>query len=184
MWKKIRVEFSSFDTKDFFVVAKELVEDPFLAQPNSDWEFHENKINDLLRSFFGPLHTFQAAASEFFSSFFGILLFIITTFGVNQKHAGTPKWRYALQNQLIITPQKMTNCIFVELISTQVNGKPLSRSVNSGLWWHIGQKNWLFLDINSQITSWSSSTLWMVTQSNEHVIAVQRKLSTHFNAIR
>lgn len=101
---KKRVEFSSFNTKKsvLFFVIDETKKTNFWAK-KIQLRFPWKKINDLLRSFldfciFSKLHAN--------GQFRRVFLFILTTFGVNQKRTGTHKWRYALEDQPIITPQK------------------------------------------------------------------------------
>lgn len=102
---KKRVESSCFNTKKsvLFFVIDETKKTNFWAT-KIQLRFPWKKINDLLRSFLDFCILFLKLHAN--KQFWRVFFFIFTTFGVNQKRTGTYKWRYALQDQPIITPQK------------------------------------------------------------------------------
>lgn len=163
---KKRVESSSFNTRkvcSFFRYWRN-GEDKFLGKKKSNWDFHEKKINDLLRSFLDFCILLKQHAN---GQFRRIFFFIFTTFGVNQKRTGTHKWRYALQDQPIITPQKWIITSFSNWFQAKSMGNFSKELLTvAGCIPHTNGIRRTVLVLRYQcIASWSSSSSMVVGNS-------------------
>lgn len=135
--KKKRVEFSCFYTEK--KMSKRCLRRHTIFGRNierkkkSYWDFHENKINDLLRSFVGPLHIFQAAFTWIVSHCVHYLpLLVLTKKTTHWTLIKDDKWMRCKANANY-NASKMNNFIFSELNLTE---KPMGVCDGRSWQWH------------------------------------------------